>query len=53
MKALLIWPETPLLSLLVLLVIALPFLYVARAPMHDLITRLTRATSNPLRLGSR
>ena len=52
MKSLLIWPDQPLLSLLVLLVIAVPFLYAARAPMQDFIGRLTRALSNPLRLGS-
>ncbi len=52
MKALLFWPDQPLLSLLVLLVIAVPFLYAARAPMQDFIGRLTRALSNPLRLGS-
>ena len=50
---LLIWPKQPLLSLLVLLAIALPFLYAARAPMQDFIARLTRAISNPLRLASR
>ena len=53
MKALLIWPEQPLVSVLVLLVIAVPFLYAARAPMQDFIARLTRALSSPLRLGSR
>ena len=52
MKALLFWPDQPVLSLLVLLVIAVPFLYAARAPMQDFIGRLTRALSNPLRLGS-
>ena len=53
MKSLLLWPENPVLSLLVLLVVAVPFLYAARAPMQDFIRRLTRALSNPLRLGSR
>jgi len=52
MKSLLFWPEQPLLSLLVLLAIAVPFLYAARAPMQDFIARLTRALSNPMRLGS-
>ncbi len=52
MQSLLIWPERPVLSLLVLLVIALPFLYVAREPVQTLIRRLSRAVSNPLRLGS-
>lgn len=53
MSSLFIWPERPLLSVLVLLAIAVPFLYAARAPMQDFIQRLTRAVSNPLRLGSR
>jgi hypothetical protein len=52
-ESLLIWPERPLPSLLVLLVIAMPFLYVARDPVHGLIRRLARAVSNPLKLGSR
>jgi hypothetical protein len=52
MNALLIWPQQPLLSLLVLLAIAVPFLYAARAPMHDFVRRLSRALSTPLRLGS-
>lgn len=51
--SLFIWPEQPLLSLLVLFVIALPFLYAAREPMHLLIRRLSRAIANPLKLGSR
>jgi hypothetical protein len=53
MSSLFIWPGHPLLSLLVLLAVAVPFLYAARAPMQDFIQRLTRAVSNPLRLASR
>ena len=52
-EAILIWPERPALSFLVLFVIAMPFLYVARDPVHALITRFTRALVNPLRLISR
>ena len=52
-ESMLIWPDRVLPSLLVLLVIALPFLYVARQPVHALIRRLSRAIANPLRLGSR
>jgi hypothetical protein len=52
-NSLLLWPNQPLLSVLVLLAVALPFLYVARAPVQDLIVRLSRALSNPLRLGAR
>ncbi|MGH8631730.1 MAG: hypothetical protein ACREU7_13335, partial [Burkholderiales bacterium] len=52
-ESLFIWPDRPLLSLLVLLLIAMPFLYVARDPVHALIRRLARAVSSPLKLGSR
>ncbi|NIO40511.1 MAG: hypothetical protein GTO41_10185 [Burkholderiales bacterium] len=52
-EAILIWPERPALSFLVLFVIAIPFLYVARDPMHALIARFVRAVVNPLRLISR
>ncbi|HXF17673.1 MAG TPA: hypothetical protein VN496_11745, partial [Burkholderiales bacterium] len=53
LQSLLIWPDRILLSLLVLLVIAVPFLYAARSPMHALIKSASRALSNPLRLGAR
>ena len=36
LRSLYIWPDRPLLSLLVLLVLAMPFLYLAREPMHTL-----------------
>jgi hypothetical protein len=52
-EAVLIWPERPALSFLVLFVIAMPFLYVARDPIHALIGRLVRVIVNPLRLISR
>jgi hypothetical protein len=52
-ESMLIWPERPLPSVLVLLVIAMPFLYIARDPMRVLIKRLCRALANPLKLGSR
>jgi hypothetical protein len=52
-QSILIWPERPLPSLLVLLVLAMPFLYVARDPVHILIRRLARAIADPLRLGAR
>jgi len=48
-----IWPENPALSAVVLFLIALPFLYAARRPMQGLFRSLTRAISNPLRLGAR
>lgn len=53
MNSLLIWPDHPLPSLLVLLAVALPFLYAARAPVQEFIHRLTRAIANPLRVASR
>src|SRR5882672_5842540 len=53
LQSLLIWPDRLLPSLLVLLLIAVPFLYAARAPMHALIKSASRAVSNPLRLGAR
>jgi hypothetical protein len=52
-ETILIWPDRPALSFLVLFVIAVPFLYVARAPIHALIARMVRALVNPLRLISR
>ncbi|HZP92044.1 MAG TPA: hypothetical protein VFB20_04080 [Burkholderiales bacterium] len=53
LQSLYIWPDRPLLSVLVLFVIALPFLYVAREHVHMLIRRVSRVMVNPLRLGSR
>jgi hypothetical protein len=52
-RSLYIWPEKPLLSFLVLLVLAMPFLYIAREPMHTLLRRSSRAIARPLRLGAR
>src|SRR2546426_1018985 len=52
-QSLLIWPDRTLPSLLVLLVIAIPFLYAARSPMHALIKSVSRSIANPLRLGAR
>jgi len=51
-QALLIWPGNPVLSVLVLFVMAIPILYGARQAMHSLLHALFRAISNPLRLGS-
>ena len=53
LQSLLIWPERVLPSLLILLLIAMPFLYAARGPMHALIAGVSRLLSNPLRLGAR
>jgi hypothetical protein len=46
-------PGNKMLSALVLFVIAMPFLYAARKPMHGLFISMVRAISGPLRLGSR
>ena len=48
-----IWPENPALSAIVLFLIAVPLLYAARRPMQGLFRSMTRAFSNPLRLGAR
>ncbi|MFN0314408.1 MAG: hypothetical protein ACKVQA_05150 [Burkholderiales bacterium] len=53
LNSLLIWPDRLLPSLFVLLVIAMPFMYAARHPVHALVRRLFRAFENPLRLASR
>ncbi|HEV7618643.1 MAG TPA: hypothetical protein VGO51_11140, partial [Burkholderiaceae bacterium] len=52
LESFLIWPDRLLPSLLILLLIAMPFLYLARRTMHALIKGTSRAVSNPLRLGS-
>lgn len=49
----LIWPDQAFLSLLVLLLIALPFLWAARSPMHRALRGLMRLVSNQLRVASR
>src|SRR5688572_2438506 len=48
-----LWPDNPALSLLVLGVIAMVFLYAGRRPMHDLIRALGGLIGGPLRLGAR
>jgi hypothetical protein len=48
-----IWPNNALLSVLILCVIAIAFLYAGRRPMHDLIRSLGHAVGGPLRLGAR
>jgi hypothetical protein len=46
-------PGNPALSVAVLFVIAMPFLYGARRPMHQVILASTRALGSPLRLAAR
>jgi len=53
LESLFIWPDRPLPSILVLLVLLMPFLYAARDPMHALLKSMCRAIANPLRLGAR
>ena len=48
-----IWPENPALSALTLFLVAIPFLYAARAPIHGVVESLAAALSNALRLGAR
>jgi hypothetical protein len=50
---LLFWPDKPALSVLVLVLILLPFMYASRAPVHGLILSVARAAANGLRLTSR
>lgn len=52
-KSWMIWPDNLVLSTLVLLVIAIPFLYGARKPMHSIIRAVSHIVSNPMRLGAR
>jgi hypothetical protein len=49
----LLWPDNPGLSVAVLAVAAMAFLYAARKPMHELIRSLGQALGGPLRLGAR
>ena len=49
----LIWPDNPALSLLVVALLAMAFLYAARLPMHQLIRATGHAVGGPLRIASR
>ena len=49
----LLWPDNPGLSVAVLALVAMAFLYAARRPMHELIRSLGQALGGPLRLGAR
>lgn len=48
-----IWPDNTIVSVLVLFVIGMPFLYAARRPAHALIRSISHLISSPLRLGAR
>ncbi|MFN0038571.1 MAG: hypothetical protein ACKVP2_03570 [Burkholderiales bacterium] len=51
LDSLLIWPERLAPSLLVLLAVAMPFLYAARTPVHALIRSASRSLYQMLRVG--
>ena len=48
-----LFPDNPALSMLVLALVALVFLYAARRPMHELLRALGALLGGPLRLGAR
>jgi hypothetical protein len=48
-----LWPESPALSILVLALVALGFLYAARRPMHELLRAVGALLCGPLRIGAR
>ena len=48
-----IWPDNSVASALVLFLILMPFLYGARAPVHNMLRSLTRVVANPLRIAAR
>ena len=48
-----LWPDSPALSILVLVVVGLVFLYAARKPMHELLRAVGHLIGGPLRLGAR
>ncbi|AEG92587.1 hypothetical protein [Ramlibacter tataouinensis] len=53
LESLLIWPDRLLLSVAFLFLIGMPFLYMARKPVHELIRGAARSVSNPLKLSAR
>jgi hypothetical protein len=48
-----IWPDNTALSAVLWFVIAMPFLYAARKPVHELLRSISNAVGGPLRLGAR
>src|SRR2546430_3158872 len=49
----LLWPDNVPLSMLVLIVVGMAFMYAARRPMHDLIRSLGHVVGGPLRMAAR
>jgi hypothetical protein len=52
-QAWMIWPENPAVSILVLALLGMVFLYAARRPMHDLLHAVGGLIGAPLRVGAR
>src|SRR6188474_326026 len=52
-QAWMIWPENPALSILVLALLGMVFLYAARRPMHELLHAVGGLVGAPLRVGAR
>jgi hypothetical protein len=48
-----LWPDSPALSIIVLVVVGLVFLYAARKPVHELLRAVGHLIGGPLRLGAR
>ena len=48
-----LWPDNPALSVFVLAIVAMVFLYAARKPMHELLRALGGLMGGPLRLAAR
>ncbi|HJT62873.1 MAG TPA: hypothetical protein VJ797_14485 [Burkholderiales bacterium] len=52
-QAWMIWPENPALSIVILAVLGMVFLYAARRPVHQLLYAVGALISGPLRMGGR
>ena len=48
-----IWPENPALSILILALLGMVFLYAARRPVHELLHAVGALIGGPLRMGGR
>ena len=48
-----LWPNSPALSIFVVALVGLVFLYAARRPVHELLRAVGALVSGPLRLGAR
>ena len=48
-----LWPDSPALSIFVLAVVAMVFLYAARRPVHELLRAVGALLGGPMRLGAR